>query len=242
MLKLCRGTSSQIVRSLGLTSNVMLSNKINLQTPKTQNRSFHANTSFKFKEMHGTTVLCVRKNNQVALVADGQVTQGHCVVKGNARKLRTIGNKVIAGFAGSTADAIALFEKLEQKIDAHPGQLKRACVNLAKEWRTDKYLRKLDAVLVVADKDESLLISGTGDVLEPPTGVLGIGSGGEYAVAAATALMEFEQLSAEDVANRAMKIAADICIYTNSNFTRLNIRNDGLIEQNETYPVITPVE
>jgi ATP-dependent HslUV protease subunit HslV len=179
--------------------------------------------------MHGTTVLCIRKKGRVTIIADGQVTQGHCVVKGNARKLRTIGDKVVAGFAGSTADAITLFERLEQKLEANPNQLMRACVELAKDWRTDKYLRKLEAVMIVADSKISLLMSGNGDVLEPPSGVLGIGSGGEYAIAAATALMDFEELSSEEVARRAMNIAGDICIYTNKNFTKLELGEDGKI-------------
>lgn len=158
------------------------------------------------------------------MIADGQVTMGDTIMKGNARKLREISNgSVITGFAGSTADAITLFEKLEGKLEEYPGQLLRACVEMAKLWRTDKYLRKLEALMIVADKDVSLLISGTGDVLEQPDGIIGIGSGGQYAVAAARALVDLEGLDADQICSKAMKVAASICIYTNDNFTKLAI-------------------
>jgi ATP-dependent HslUV protease subunit HslV len=162
-----------------------------------------------------TTILSVRKGNAVVIAGDGQVTLGQTVMKSNARKVRRLGKSdVIAGFAGATADAFALFERLEAKIEQHPGNLARACVELAKDWRTEKYLRRLEAMMVVADAKSTLLLSGTGDVVEPEDGVVGIGSGGNYALAAARALIGFD-LSAEEIARRAMNIAADICVYTN---------------------------
>ena len=165
----------------------------------------------------GTTVLSVRKGSQVVIAADGQVTIGHTVVKSNAKKLRRLADgKVIAGFAGATADAFALFERLEAKLEKHPGQLTRACVELAKDWRTDKYLRRLEAMMAVADENVSLILTGNGDVLEPEDGLIAIGSGGNYALSAARALID-QDLTAEDIALRSMKIAADICIYSNSN-------------------------
>ncbi len=164
---------------------------------------------------HGTTILSVRKDGRVVVAGDGQVTMGQTIVKSNAKKLRRLGNgKVIAGFAGATADAFALFERLEAKLDQHPEQLARACVELAKDWRTDRYLRRLEAMMAVADRSVSLILSGTGDVLEPEDGLIGIGSGGGFALAAARALME-QPLDAEAIARRAMKIASQICIYTN---------------------------
>ena len=167
---------------------------------------------------HGTTVLCVRKGHQVVLAADGQVTFGNTVIKSNARKLRRLANgQVIAGFAGATADAFTLFERLEAKLEKHPGQLTRACVELAKDWRTDRYLRRLEAMMAVADKDVSLVLTGTGDVLEPEDGLIGIGSGGNYALSAARALIDIDGLEAEAIARKAMAIAAEICVYTNSN-------------------------
>jgi ATP-dependent HslUV protease subunit HslV len=163
----------------------------------------------------GTTILSVRKGSQVVIAGDGQVTMGNAVVKANARKVRFIGNgDVIVGFAGATADAFTLFEKLESKLDQYPGQLQRACVELAKDWRTDKYLRKLEAMMAVADKSISLVLTGIGDVLEPQDGLIGIGSGGNFALAAARALLD-QDLSAEEIALKSMKIAADLCIYTN---------------------------
>ena len=166
---------------------------------------------------HGTTILCVRRGGQVAMAGDGQVTLGQTVIKGNARKVRRIGDdgRVVAGFAGATADAFTLLERLEAKLERHPGQLERACVELAKDWRTDRYLRRLEAMMAVADADHSFTLTGTGDVLEPEDGVIAIGSGGNYALAAARALLEIEGLSPEDIARRAMRIAADICVYTN---------------------------
>jgi ATP-dependent HslUV protease subunit HslV len=164
-----------------------------------------------------TTILSVRKGGRAVIAGDGQVTLGATVMKANARKVRRLGKgDVIAGFAGATADAFALFERLESKIEQHPGNLARACVELAKDWRTERYLRRLEAMMVVADASTSLILSGTGDVVEPEDGVAGIGSGGPYALAAARALLGFD-LAAEDIARRAMKIAADICIYTNDN-------------------------
>ncbi len=168
---------------------------------------------------HSTTILAIRKGGEVVVAGDGQVSFGHTVLKGNARKVRRLGrdNNIIAGFAGATADAFTLFERLEAKLEAHPGQLTRACVELAKDWRTDKYLRRLEAMLAVCDKDTSLILSGTGDVVEPEDGIIGIGSGGNYALAAARALYDIDNISAEDIARRAMKIAGDICVYTNHN-------------------------
>jgi ATP-dependent HslUV protease subunit HslV len=165
---------------------------------------------------HGTTILSVRKDDSVVIAGDGQVTLGDAVIKSNARKVRRIGDgKVIAGFAGATADAFALFERLEKKLEQHPGQLTRACVELAKDWRTDRYLRRLEAMMAVADRSVSLTLTGLGDVLEPEDGLIGLGSGGPYALAAARALVDGSELSAEDIAGKAMKIAAGICIYTN---------------------------
>jgi ATP-dependent HslUV protease subunit HslV len=168
---------------------------------------------------HGTTILSVRKDGKVVIAGDGQVTMGQTVVKHTARKLRRLaGGSVIAGFAGATADAFALFERLEAKLEQHPGQLSRACVELAKDWRTDRYLRRLEAMMAVADRDVSLILSGTGDVLEPEDGIIGIGSGGSFALAAARALYD-QPLEAEAIARKAMAIAAGICVYTNEKVT-----------------------
>ena len=165
---------------------------------------------------HGTTILSVRRGGDVVVAGDGQVTFGNTVLKGGARKVRRLADgKVVVGFAGATADAFALFERLEGKLEQHLGQLTRACVEMAKDWRTDRYLRRLEAMMAVADKDVSLVLTGNGDVLEPEDGLIGIGSGGPYALAAAKALMAETELPAEEVARRAMGIAADICIYTN---------------------------
>ena len=165
----------------------------------------------------GTTVLAVRKGGAVVVAGDGQVTLGQTVVKANARKVRRLGDgAIVAGFAGATADAFTLFERLEGKLEQHPGQLARACVELAKDWRTDRYLRRLEAMMAVADREVSLVLTGTGDVLEPADGLIGIGSGGAYALAAARALIDIEAFDAEAVARKAMAIAADICIYTNA--------------------------
>ena len=168
---------------------------------------------------HGTTILCVRRDGHVTMAGDGQVSMGQTIVKGNARKVRHIGagGAVLAGFAGATADAFTLLERLESKLERFPSQLERACVELAKDWRTDRYLRRLEAMMAVADKDVSLLLSGSGDVLEPEGGVIAIGSGGNYALAAARALIDVEGLDAETIARKAMDIAADICVYTNHN-------------------------
>jgi len=168
---------------------------------------------------HGTTILTVRKGGKVVIAGDGQVTFGQTIIKGTARKVRPVGDgKVIAGFAGSTADAFTLFERLETKLERFPAQLKRACVELAKDWRTDRYLRRLEAMMIVADADESLVLTGTGDVLEPDDAVMGIGSGGSFALAAARALVANTELSAREIVERSLGIAADICIHTNRNF------------------------
>ena len=168
---------------------------------------------------HGTTILSLRKDGKVVIAGDGQVSFGQTVLKSNAKKLRRLGGgSVLAGFAGATADAFALSERLEAKIEQHPGNLTRACVELAKDWRLDKYLRQLQAMMAVADARTSLILSGTGDVVEPENGLIGIGSGGPYALAAARALLDTD-LSAEEIARRAMKIAAEICIYTNDKVT-----------------------
>ena len=165
---------------------------------------------------HGTTILSVRKNGAVVIAGDGQVTFGQQVIKSNAKKVRTLADgAVIAGFAGAAADAFTLFERLEAKLDQHPGQLTRSCVELAKDWRTDRYLRRLEAMMAVADKETSLVLTGTGDVLEPEDGLIGIGSGGSFALAAARALIDREDMDADAVARKAMGIAADICVYTN---------------------------
>ena len=166
---------------------------------------------------HGTTILCVRHGGQVAMAGDGQVTMGQTVVKGNARKVRRLGTDggVITGFAGATADAFTLLERLEAKLERFPNQLERACVELAKDWRTDRYLRRLEAMMAVADRTHSYTLTGNGDVLEPEDGVIAIGSGGNYALAAARALLSVDGLTAEEIARRAMKIAGDICVYTN---------------------------
>ena len=177
-------------------------------------------TTSPFPAWHGTTILSLRKGNEVVVAGDGQVSMGQTVVKSNAVKVRRLGDgSVIVGFAGATADAFTLFERLEAKLEAHPGQLTRACVELAKDWRTDRYLRRLEAMMAVADVKVSLIVSGTGDVLEPEDGLIGIGSGGNYALAAARALIDRDDLDAEAIVRRAMKIAADICIYTNPNVT-----------------------
>jgi ATP-dependent HslUV protease subunit HslV len=169
------------------------------------------------QSFHGTTILAVRKGSQVAIGGDGQVSFGNTVMKANAKKVRRLGSgAVIGGFAGATADALTLFERLEAKLEQHKGQLARACVELAKDWRMDRYLRRLDAMMLVADQDVTLLLAGTGDVLEPESGVAGIGSGGPYALAAARALID-GNLDAEAVVRRSLEIAADICIYTNRN-------------------------
>lgn len=169
---------------------------------------------------HATTILAVRKDGKTAIAGDGQVSLGNTVMKGTAKKVRRLSdNNVVAGFAGSTADAFTLFEKFEAKLKEHAGNLKRAAVELAKDWRTDRVLRRLEALLIVADTENLFTISGNGDVIEPDDGVCAIGSGGMFALAAARALMQHTEMTAEEVCKEAMKIAADICIYTNHNIT-----------------------
>ncbi|QMW23022.1 ATP-dependent protease subunit HslV [Sandaracinobacteroides saxicola] len=169
---------------------------------------------------HGTTILSVRKDGKVVVIGDGQVSMGQTVMKPNAKKVRRLGGdgSVIGGFAGSTADAFTLFERLEAKLERYPGQLTRAAVELAKDWRQDRYLRRLEAMMIVADRDVTLILTGTGDVLEPNDGIAAIGSGGNYALSAARALADSGH-DAEEIGRRAMKIAADICVYTNENVT-----------------------
>lgn len=180
----------------------------------------------RFPGWHGTTILAVRRGGEVVVAGDGQVSLGQTVIKGSARKVRRLskdGREVVAGFAGSTADAFTLLERLEKKLEALPGQLARACVELAKDWRTDKYLRNLEAMLIVTDGADLYVITGAGDVLEPEHDVTAIGSGGNYALAAARGLMESD-LNAEQIARKAMAIAAEICVYTNGNLTVESIR------------------
>ena len=173
---------------------------------------------------HATTILSVRKGGQVVMAGDGQVSMGQTIVKANAKKVRRLGNgQIVGGFAGSTADAFTLFERLEAKLERHPGQLLRACIELAKDWRTDRYLRRLEAMMIVADKDISLVLTGTGDVLEPEAGLMGIGSGGNFALAAARALIETEH-DAETIVKKALAIAAEICVYTNRNVSIETLR------------------
>lgn len=166
-----------------------------------------------------TTILAIRKNDEIVVAGDGQVSLGDTVMKSNARKVRRLGKdkQIIAGFAGSTADAFTLFERLEAKLEAHPGQLTRACVELAKDWRMDKYLRRLEALMAVCDKNTSLILSGTGDVVEPEDSIIGIGSGGNYALSAARALIDIDGMDAEAIARKSMQIAGDICVYSNHN-------------------------
>ncbi len=171
-------------------------------------------------QYHGTTILSVRRDNHVVIGGDGQVTMGNTVMKGNARKVRRLyKDQVIAGFAGGTADAFTLFERFEAKLETHQGHLVRAAVELAKDWRTERALRQLEALLAVADKDASLIITGNGDVIEPENGIMAIGSGGPFAQSAALALLEDTNLPARDIVEKAMTIAADICVYTNHNRT-----------------------
>ena len=168
---------------------------------------------------HATTILTIRKDGRVVIAGDGQVSLGATIIKANARKVRTLGKgDVIGGFAGATADAFTLFERLETKLEQYPGQLTRACVELAKDWRTDRYLRRLEAMMLVADRETTLVLTGTGDVLEPGRHVMGIGSGGNYALAAARALLD-GPLDAEAIVKKSLDIAADICVYTNRNVT-----------------------
>lgn len=168
--------------------------------------------------LYGTTILSVRKNGKVAIAGDGQVSFGSTILKSTAKKVRRLGDgSIIAGFAGATADAFTLFERLEVKLEQYPNQLTRACVELAKDWRTDKYLRRLEAMMIVVDKNVSLVLTGNGDVLEPEDGVIGIGSGGNFALSAAKALIDVKGIDIKEVITKSMKIAADLCIYTNNN-------------------------
>ena len=171
------------------------------------------------EKWHGTTIVLLRKGGETIVAGDGQVSLGNTVLKSKAKKVRKIEKRnVIAGFAGSTADALTLFERLEAKLEKHAGNLTRAAVELAKDWRTDKYLRRLEALMAVADKEKSFIISGTGDVLEPEDGIIGIGSGGNYALAAAKVLMD-TNMSAEEIAKKSLKVASEICVFTNNNVT-----------------------
>lgn len=170
------------------------------------------------RTIYGTTILSVRHKGKVVIAGDGQVSFGSTVLKSTAKKIRKLGDgSIVAGFAGSTADAFTLFERLEGKLNEHPGQLTRACVELAKDWRMDKYLRRLEAMLIVIDKKTTLVLTGNGDVLDPEDGVVGIGSGGSFALSAARALLTVDNIDAEEIVRRSMKIAADICVYTNNN-------------------------
>jgi len=182
---------------------------------------------------HATTILTVRKEGQVVIAGDGQVSLGQTIIKANARKVRTLGpGNVIGGFAGATADAFTLFERLEAKLEQYPGQLTRACVELAKDWRTDRYLRRLEAMMLVADAKTTLVLTGTGDVLEPESDIMGIGSGGNYALAAARALMD-GPLDAEKIAKKAMAIAAQICVYTNDNLVIESLKSSKSNEKGQ---------
>ena len=185
-----------------------------------QNKYPHKSmTMSEIQNWHGTTIILIRKDNNVVVAGDGQVSLGNTIIKRTAKKVRKIEKRnVIAGFAGSTADALTLFERLEAKLEKHAGNLTRAAVELAKDWRTDKYLRRLEALMAIADKEKSFIISGTGDVLEPEDGIIGIGSGGNFALAAAKVLME-SKLTAEEIAKKAISVAAEICVYTNNNIT-----------------------
>ena len=177
---------------------------------------------------HGTTILAVRKDGRVALGGDGQVSIGDSVVKASATKVRTLkGGKVLAGFAGSVADALTLYEKFEEKLDRYPGNLPRAAVELAKDWRSDRILRRLEALLVVADLEHSFLLSGSGELIEPDDGIVAVGSGGNYALAAARALLPMPGSGARDIVQRSLEIAADICVYTNRNITVLELPGEG---------------
>ncbi|PCJ24079.1 MAG: HslU--HslV peptidase proteolytic subunit [Rickettsiales bacterium] len=179
-----------------------------------------SNSSTNGADLRGTTILCLKKGDDVVIAADGQVSLGNSIMKSTARKLRTLSdNKIVAGFAGSTADAFTLFERLEAKLDQHSNQLVRSAVELAKDWRTDKYLRRLEAMLIVADKDNILIVTGTGDVIEPEDNIAAIGSGGLFALSAAKALVSVEKnkMTAEEIAKKSMNIAADICVFSNHN-------------------------
>mgnify|MGYP002632381861 CR=1 FL=1 len=177
----------------------------------------HDDSAWYGQQLRATTILSVRKDDKVFIIGDGQVSLGSHVVKGNARKVRTLKEGVVAGFAGATADAMTLFERLEMKLQEHP-ETARACVEMAKAWRMDKYLRRLEAIMIVADASVSLTLTGNGDVIEPEDGIIGIGSGGQFATAAARALIDVDGMDAEAIGRKAMNIAADMCVYTNHNF------------------------
>jgi len=178
--------------------------------------------SYTHPVFHATTILSVRRGSQLALGGDGQVTVGETVMKSNAQKVRTLrGGKVLAGFAGAAADAFTLFEKFEEKLERYPGNLPRAAVELAKDWRSDRVLRRLEAMLIVVDKDHGFVVSGTGDIIEPDDGVLAIGSGGSYALAAARALVQATEMEPKEIVRRGLEIAGEICVYTNTNITVL---------------------
>lgn len=179
------------------------------------------------EQFKGTTIICVRRGNAVVIGGDGQVSQGSTILKGNARKVRRLyQNQVLAGFAGGTADAFTLFERFEKKLENYQGHLTRAAVELAKDWRTDRALRRLEALLIVADKESSFIITGNGDVIEPERGLIAIGSGGTYAQAAANALLDYTEFSARDIVEKSLKIAADICVYTNYHYTIEQIESE----------------
>eukprot|EP00611_Tribonema_gayanum_P009642 TRINITY_DN1945_c0_g1_i4.p1 TRINITY_DN1945_c0_g1~~TRINITY_DN1945_c0_g1_i4.p1 ORF type:complete len:259 (-),score=85.86 TRINITY_DN1945_c0_g1_i4:168-944(-) len=228
MFSAASGSLRVIARTRGLGGGSLVCNAaraaaVGARKPLTLgDRSFSASSSSREADKwHGTTILCVRKGGKVVMIGDGQVSQGSMVVKGNARKVRRIGvgKDIIVGFAGATADAFTLVDRLERKLEEHSGQLMRSCVELAKAWRTDKYLRRLEAVLLVADSEVSYELTGTGDVLDPQHDCMGVGSGGPYALSAALALMDIEHLSAEEVSRKAMGIASELCVYTNTNYT-----------------------
>eukprot|EP01038_Epipyxis_sp_PR26KG_P006059 gene6059-8341_t len=205
-----------------LSNKVIFTNKsINELASRSTSKNIFCDTKrfFSAVEWHGTTILCVRKNGHVVMAGDGQVSAGSSVVKGNAKKVRRLPGDILVGFAGSTADAITLLERLEKKLEEHPGQLMRACVELAKLWRSNKFLRRLEATLLVADANNSFEVTGNGDVLEPEKGAIAIGSGGRYALAAALALLDQPNVEAEEIVRTSMKIAGDMCVYTNHNLT-----------------------
>ena len=203
-------------KDIYLNGDFINKSKLTIEEIKLISTYNNMNTAEKW---HGTTIVLLRKNNQTVVAGDGQVSLGNTVLKSKAKKVRKIEKRgVIAGFAGSTADALTLFERLEAKLEKHAGNLPRAAVELAKDWRSDKYLRRLEALMAVADKENSFIISGTGDVLEPEDGIIGIGSGGNYALAASKVLIESD-LSAEEIAKKAIKIASEICVFTNNNVT-----------------------
>lgn len=203
--------------------------------------------NFTKSSINRTTILCVRKDNMVVMAGDGQVSAGSSVVKGNARKVRRIGDNILVGFAGSTADAMTLLERLEKKLEEHPGQLMRACVELAKLWRSDKYLRRLEAVLLVADANHTFELTGNGDVLEPESGVMGAGSGGNFAQCSALALIDLPNIDAETIVRKSMKIAGDMCVYTNhtlilERIDKLVIDTEKKIETTKTDTAVENVD